>query len=543
MELETLTHAQLPAVHQPHRPKTTAEQLARLVSAGARALVPEEAAREYCFLPVSLHADTGGEFIFGLSACSEDVLRDLSKLLGRTIQCEAAPAEAIRSAIELAYRGHTDELLGLADCADGPKQPRLENADAETSEAAVPRLLSGILFRARRLESSDIHFEPMGEQRPYRVRFRVHGRLREDEDLRLSANVVSQLVRHLKVLCRSDISAPTAVVEGGFTKSVCGGRCRYRVSIVPGIMGESVVIRQLHSNFVASLQQLPAASREAFSVLGMSLVEVRRLESFLRLRGGVILTSGPTGSGKSTLLYAIAHYLNEEHRSIVSLEDPVEFILPGVRQTQVNQASGLDFADYLPAILRQDPDVILIGEIRNKKTAELALQAGLTGHLVCSTVHAGSCFEILPRLASMGVSDQLVDSAISLLIAQRLVACNCPHCARETSAPAFIRQIFSLPESARVTTSLGCPLCFHTGTAGRRAIFDMLSLDEYHQGLNKLEQQYNVRASTARVALLGKLHGFARPIKELLCSGIISPQTATEVLGIDSNFGQHGLWD
>ena len=345
------------------------------------------------------------------------------------------------------------------------------DSDAErlrdlASEAPVIRLVNQLIARAVETHASDVHIEPFEDR--LRVRYRYDGVLHEAEPppTRLTAAIVSRI----KIMARLDIAERRLPQDGRIRLTVRGHEIDLRVSTVPSLHGESVVLRVLDRSAVDL----------DFGKLGLPEGIVTDLRRLLDLPNGLVLVTGPTGSGKTTTLYAGLLQLNSIARNIVTVEDPIEYQLAGINQIQVKPQIGLDFVSLLRSILRQDPDVIMIGEIRDLETAEIAVQASLTGHLVLSTLHTNSAAATITRMRDMGVEDYLISATLKGVLAQRLVRRLCPHCKAAEPMPPVLVERFGLDRIAADAVyrpyyrAVGCGECRGNGYRGRRAIAELL---------------------------------------------------------------------
>jgi type IV pilus assembly protein PilB len=335
--------------------------------------------------------------------------------------------------------------------------------------ADVPELVDEIILAASFLGASDIHIEPKG--RFVKVAFRVDGILRDVTQL--PKTIEHPVINRLKVTSKLDISKNDAPQDGRIESKIRGRALNLRVSIFPTLHGEKAVIRILDSG-----RKMPKL--DDFGIRDEVLADFRKM---LHAPQGLILFTGPTGSGKTTLMYsALREILEEEEarRNIVTLEDPIEQVLEDINQSQVDAKRGLTFAMGLRTLLRQDPDIIMVGEIRDVETAQIALQAGQTGHLILSTIHANSAAAAFGRLIEMGVEPFLLVSAVSGIIAQRLVRRICPSCpVRKTPPAALLEQVGIPPEANRsFYEGAGCPECNNTGFSGRMAVLELLRMNE-----------------------------------------------------------------
>jgi len=385
---------------------------------------------------------------------------------GRPVAIEVGVPIEIEAALDRLY---PDSSAADADAVaelpnDAPLEEDAERLKDLASEAPVIRLVNQIIARAVETQASDIHFEPFADR--LRLRYRYDGILHEAEapPSRLTAAIVSRI----KIMARLDIAERRLPQDGRLQLAVRGQEVDFRVSIVPSLYGETVVLRVLDRNAVEF----------DFPKLGIAPGVVGQFEAALELPNGIVLVTGPTGSGKTTTLYTGLLRLNSVVRKIVTIEDPIEYQLAGINQIQVKPQIGLFFANLLRSILRQDPDVIMVGEIRDLETAEIAVQAALTGHLVLSTLHTNSAAATITRLRDMGLEDYLITAVLRGVLAQRLVRRLCLECRRAAPAPDEMVQRFDLGRLASGPITLwhpvGCPHCRGTGYRGRLAIAEFL---------------------------------------------------------------------
>ncbi|SFI66127.1 general secretion pathway protein E [Pseudomonas argentinensis] len=342
--------------------------------------------------------------------------------------------------------------------------PRIEDLLESDDEAPVIRLINGLFAQALQLQASDIHIETF--EQSLVVRLRIDGHLREV--LRPPRALSAMLVSRIKVMARLDIAEKRQPQDGRITLRAAGREVDVRVSTLPGIHGERVVMRVLDKQ--ASLLALPN--------LGMPPAVEQGLRACLGRPNGIVLSTGPTGSGKTTTLYASLNSLNDGSRNILTVEDPVEYAITGIGQTAINPRAGLTFASGLRAILRQDPDVIMLGEIRDRETAQIAVQASLTGHLVLSTLHTNSAVGAVTRLRDMGIEPFLIASCLRGVLAQRLVRRLCS-CAERRPLQAAERQL--MPELSGLDHSfhpVGCVQCQGSGYQGRLGLYEFIELDD-----------------------------------------------------------------
>ncbi len=395
--------------------------------------------------------------------------------VGRPVAIEIALPIELDAALGRLYPDE-DAAAGGADGetdAGAPLEDDAERLKDLASEAPVIRLVNQIISRAVETQASDIHIEPFENQ--LRVRYRYDGVLHEAEPppSRLTAAITSRI----KIMARLDIAERRLPQDGRIKLAVRGTEIDFRVSTIPSLYGETVVLRVLDRSAVAF----------DYARLGLPPAIVARLNTALDLPNGIVLVTGPTGSGKTTTLYTGLLGLNSVSRKVVTVEDPIEFQLRGINQIQVKPQIGLTFATLLRSILRQDPDVIMVGEIRDLETAQIAVQAALTGHLVLSTVHTNSAAATVTRLRDMGLEDYLMTAVLRGVLAQRLVRRLCPECRRAADAPPELVRRFGLDrraaarglasEAVTLWHAVGCSHCRQTGFRGRQAIAEFLQPD------------------------------------------------------------------
>ena len=406
-------------------------------------------------------ADPGDDF----------VVRSMEMALGKTVLPRAGLASDIESALERVYEKPKEEDEDAdpftADFGDFSEED-IEHLKDLASEAPVIRLVNTIMQRAVEQRASDIHIEPFADE--LKVRYRVDGILKEVDSppVRSTAAVISRI----KIMSKLNIAERRLPQDGRIPLRVQGKELDLRVSTVPTMFGESVVMRLLDKESV----------KFDFDTLGFMGSARKRLLSVLDMPYGIFLVTGPTGSGKSTTLYTALSRLNTAERKIITVEDPVEYQLPGINQIQVKASIGMTFSGALRAIVRQDPDIIMVGEMRDLETARIAVQSALTGHVVLSTLHTNDAASGVTRLLDMGVEDYLLTSTIAGILAQRLVRKLCPHC-REPYQPSdelSARFLDILPHGTTPTLHRpkGCEACNHTGFRGRLVITEILKMSD-----------------------------------------------------------------
>ncbi|PWK52934.1 GspE/PulE family protein [Pleionea mediterranea] len=384
----------------------------------------------------------------------------------------AKEADIIRN-IDLFYR-KTSEISSLAEELEGElgtdefELPTLADT-TDSDEAPVAKLLKSVFEEAVQLQASDVHIEP--DQDVIRIRLRVDGSLQEQ--VMKEKRIASALVLRLKLMCGLDISEKRKPQDGRFNIKVRGHSVDVRLSTMPVQNGESVVMRLLdQTSGILRLDEI-----------GMDGEILNQFRQLLRSQHGMVLVTGPTGSGKTTTLYSALSELNSPEKKIITIEDPVEYYLSRVNQVQVNTKIGLDFSRVLRAVLRQDPDIVLVGEMRDQETAEIGLRAAMTGHLVLSTLHTNDSISSALRLADMGAEPYLVASALRGIIAQRLVRRVCTYCAKDHQPDPQEHTWLESIKGAQLSNATfkhgdGCTQCNNTGYRGRVAIHEMLVLDD-----------------------------------------------------------------
>ena len=388
-----------------------------------------------------------------------ETLAAVRSATGLRVRAEIASETEIADALERYYGEEENEPAALA-AQDSESAAELEQLRDMASEAPVIRLVNAMIAQAVEKRSSDIHIEPF--EKEVKVRFRIDGVLQEQEPppRELKAAVISRI----KLMARLNIAERRLPQDGRIKMKTLGREVDLRVSTLPTLYGESVVMRLLDRS---------AGDFYDLRNLGFDTHMLARMEHFTSLPHGIFLVTGPTGSGKSTTLYSALKRINQSDKKIITIEDPVEYQMDGINQIHVNPQIGLTFAAGLRHIVRQDPDVIMVGEIRDYETAEVAIRAALTGHFVYSTLHTNDAPSAITRLTDMGVENYLICSSLVAVLAQRLVRVICPNC----KAPAGERLAPS-GEMIPVWRGQGCEKCFGTGYLGRVGIFEMMEMND-----------------------------------------------------------------
>ena len=436
-----------------------------VVSAQARDRVPERLARRFGVLPLAI-----SDSLLDV-ATSNPYDLDCEQLLafatGRRVRMSLAAPDRILERIEEVY-APVDRVSKLLDrTANAALQPVIEKVDdtdvdlsEKEAERPVIKLVDHIVAEGIAMGASDIHLES-GET-GIAVRYRIDGMLKEVMTLPKAVGI--PLVSRIKIMSQMDIADRLRPQGGRARVAIDGARVDLRVSTLPASHGEKVVIRILDSR---------AALRSVES-LGLDPVDGPRMQKLLEVREGLILVTGPTGSGKTTTLYAALRLLQHRGVNIITVEDPVEYRIPGIVQVQIHEKAGLTFASALRSVLRQDPDVVLIGEIRDRETAAIAIQASLTGHLVFATLHTNDACSSIVRLTDLGVDPVKLAGALKGVVAQRLIRRLCPTCKLVANAGVPRRLVGAIPESSMIHISMGCKDCSMTGYSGRVAVTEVL---------------------------------------------------------------------
>jgi type II secretory ATPase GspE/PulE/Tfp pilus assembly ATPase PilB-like protein/8-oxo-dGTP pyrophosphatase MutT (NUDIX family) len=475
-------------------------------SPGAIDVVPESLARRYRILP--LDASVSRLEIATANPYDADCERTLGFWAGRTVGISLAPPLIIAERIDAAYgrkpRGGADS-------------PRAEESSVET--VAVPpvgnpgepvvRLVDRIVARGITDRASDIHLEP--SEQGMAVRYRVDGLLRDVMVLPKAVGI--PLVSRIKIMATMDIADRLRPQGGHATVTVDGARVDLRVSTLPASHGEKVVIRILDTR--SAVRSLEA--------LGLDSVDGPRMRRLLDVREGLVLVTGPTGSGKTTTLYAALLEIQRRGVNVITVEDPVEYRIPGIVQVQINEKAGLTFASALRSILRQDPDVILIGEIRDRETAAIAIQAALTGHLVFATLHTNDACSSITRLTDLGVDSAKLAAALKGVVAQRLIRKLCSDCRMVANSGAPTRLRASVAADAMVYVPVGCERCSMTGYRGRLAVTEIVIAD------TELERGIADNASVDSLSAAAR-HGGARSLWDSGVTRLLAGETSGDEL-------------
>jgi len=398
-------------------------------------------------------------------------LDSLKTLTGLRLKPVLAPSEAIQREMKkrLGVGADTIGTLDEEKPFEVVDEDKLEDTDLDSAaeDASIIRFVNQVLRDAIELRASDIHLEPFEDE--FRIRYRIDGVLQYVPVPAQLKRFQPAIVSRVKILSHLNIAEKRLPQDGRIKIRLDAAEVDIRVSVIPMLHGEAVVMRLLRQN----------ATLMGMGELGMDPREYKCFKHVLELPHGIILVTGPTGSGKTSTLYTALSEINDAVRKIITIEDPVEYQLKGVNQIQVSEKAGLTFARGLRSILRHDPDVILVGEIRDKETAQIAVQSSLTGHLVFSTLHTNDAPGAVTRLVDMGVEPYLVASSLEAVLAQRLVRVLCKHCKVVDDSPTArtLKVQLGIPPETTIYKSVGCRECRNTGFHGRRAIFEWMDSD------------------------------------------------------------------
>ncbi len=453
------------------------------INGSAVALVSEDLCRKHTILPIDLIGDT-----LLVAMCSPDdvmTLDDLQMVTGHQIKPVIATKEDIEEAINRCHQLAETISEDFADLGDSD----VDQLAVASEDAPVIKLVNLIISQAVEDRASDIHIEP--QEHDLRVRYRIDGVLHEI--MRSPKQIQSAILSRLKLMAGMDIAENRKPQDGRCALSVKGRGVDFRVATLPTVYGERVVLRILEKGSIT-----------------LKLEEMGFLPDSLKLFSkafnkpyGSILVTGPTGSGKSTTLYATLNVLNIEGKNIVTIEDPVEYRLKGINQVQINSKAGLTFARGLRAVLRTSPDIVMVGEIRDRETAQIAIEAALTGHLVLSTLHTNDAPGAISRLTEMGIAPFLVSSAITCVQAQRLARRLCSECKEAYEPPEELLDRYKLPKdgSTKLYKAIGCSKCNDTGYKGRIGLYEVMLMDE------EIEKLTVERATSEEIKKVAIAHG------------------------------------
>lgn len=491
-----------------------------IADAEALALVPQELAKRHRLLPLSFDARANTLTIAIADVNDVVALDTLRGLLADDILIETLLAgdSEIARAIDQ-YYGYQLSIDGiLHEIETGEVDFRSLASTSDEYSQPVVRLIDALLSNAVKRDASDIHFEP--EAAFLRIRYRVDGMLRQVRALHKS--YWAAMAVRIKVIAGLNIAETRAPQDGRISLNISGRQVDFRVSAQPTIHGENIVLRVLD-------RQKGIVPLEA---LGLSEVQLDLLKLMIARPEGLILVTGPTGSGKTTTLYSILNHINAEGLNIMTLEDPVEYPMAMIRQTSVSESAKLDFANGVRAMLRQDPDIILVGEVRDADTASMAFRAAMTGHQVYSTLHTNTAIGAIPRLFDLGITPEIMTGNIIGVVAQRLVRTLCPHCKEAYPPEPLEARLLGLPPERATPTlyrAVGCPRCDFQGYRGRTAIMELVRMD------GDMDELLARRASQREIRNAARAKGFralAEDGARRVLDGITSLDELTRVVDL-----------
>jgi type IV pilus assembly protein PilB len=473
-------------------------------------LISENLARKHTLIPVQRE---GNLLIIAMTDPMDlFALDDVRISTGLEVKPGIATRREILDAIDRYYGGESTEkaVEDLKKEFDLDKISEIENEFLDDiSNAPVVRFINSIIQHAIRMKASDIHIEPM--EKNLRIRFRLDGELQEI--MNASKSPHSAIVTRIKIMGRMDIAEKRIPQDGRVETTIDGKDVDLRLSILPTVYGEKVVIRLLGRNDLMLSK----------SQLGFNEKNIELFDKIIKSPNGIILVTGPTGSGKTTTLYAVLRELNKINKNIITVEDPVEYRLEGINQVQVNNKAGLTFANGLKSILRQDPDIIMIGEIRDAETAQIAVRAAITGHLVLSTIHTNDSASTISRLVDMGIEPYLVSSSVVGIVAQRLVRKICPNCRFAYMPDQYEMKLLSLKSQQPIYKGKGCSSCNNTGYKGRTSIHEVMVVNR------EIRELIECRASIDQLRSLSMGFG-TTTLKENCISLVLEGTTTVEEL-------------
>ncbi|NLI91857.1 MAG: type II/IV secretion system protein [Peptococcaceae bacterium] len=474
--------------------------------------ISEELARKHMLIPVAIQGDR--LCVAMADPTNGSALEDVKLFSGCQIIPVLADKEEIRIAIRECFTvGRTETELSGSNSTPFNRW-KVDEGSEDAQEAPVIRLVDSLIRQAILEEASDIHWEPKEEN--FQVRFRIDGRLEIKTVLPLG--IAGSIIARLKVMGGMDVTERRIPQDGRIIPDLPGKKIDIRVSSFPTVCGEKAVTRILDDQ----------TAQRSLAELGMRKEVEEGVRKLLQQPFGLILVSGPTGSGKTTTLYALLRELSSESRNIVSIEDPVEYRIPGINQAQVNTRIGFDFAGGLRAVLRQDPDIIMVGEIRDKETARIATAAALTGHLVLSTVHTNTAGEAVSRMLDMEIEPYLVAASVSGVIAQRLVRKLCTDCRQQVPVSPEMKKAYGWENVSCVFEPKGCIKCRGTGYSGRVGIHEYLP---YDQTIKELVMQKSNAAFIEKTACQAGMLTLWQDALQKVVQGMTSIQ---EVVGLSA---------
>lgn len=419
-------------------------------------IIPENIAKKYNV--IAIDADETEIIAATSDPLNIFAIEDIKIITGKEVRLLSSPKSEVERAINKVYSN-------IVEYSSNSKE-EVDLFNSEIMDSPIVKTVNWIIENAINAKASDIHIEPLEGR--VKVRFRLDGQLKEI--MSLEKKDLNAIVARIKILSSLDIAKKRVPQDGRILTKVNGIDIDLRVSTLPTVNGEKIVIRVLDKS----------ANNISRNNLGLDESDEKKLRRIISKPHGIILSTGPTGSGKSTTLYSILKELNDESRNIITIEDPVEFSIEGINQVNVNYKTGLTFSYGLRSILRQDPDVIMVGEIRDAETSKIAMRAAITGHLVLSTLHTNDAPSTIIRLIDMGIEPYLIATSIVGVISQRLIRIVCPNCSENYEASSYEKKLLNIDvnEKVIIKRKIGCNKCNKTGYKGRVGVFEIMEIDQ-----------------------------------------------------------------
>ncbi|KAF5054588.1 Type II/IV secretion system protein [anaerobic digester metagenome] len=435
------------------------------VNKEAARIISEKLARRTNSIPVQFSGDK--LLVAMMDPLNIFDIEDIELEAGMKVEASFATKSQITESIDKFMSSRNTELAAseiTSNLSSEIESSGDKSEDKYINNSPVVKLVNSLVEQALKMKASDIHIEPLMDK--VRVRFRIDGDLHETLEIPIKSH--SAIVTRIKVMAGMNISEKRLPQDGRIEMNVDAASIDMRISVLPTVYGEKIVLRILNrNNFLKSKFEL-----------GLTNENLEKFDSIMECPNGIILVAGPTGSGKTTTLYAYLNELNKINKNIITVEDPVEYKIYGINQLQANSKIGLSFASGLRSILRQDPDIIMIGEIRDEETAEIAVRAAITGHLVISTIHTNDAPSAIIRLQDMGIKTFLVAASLRGVISQRLVKKICTNCKEEYLSSSFENNLLELNDSVVLCKGAGCSKCYNTGFSGRIGIHEVMKVDQ-----------------------------------------------------------------
>ncbi|TAL21960.1 MAG: type II secretion system protein GspE [Nitrospirae bacterium] len=482
------------------------------IASGVVDMVPEALARKHKVFPLEIK---DGRLILAM-ADPLDIfaIDEIKRIVKMPVDAVVITESELLKALDKHYRGEMEEVIKAADVYSPEKEKIIATAEAMTEDTPIVKLVNTVLTQAVKDRASDVHIEPYAES--LRVRFRIDGKLHDimSPPKHLHAGMISRV----KILSGMDIAEKRIPQDGRFPINIEGRQFDIRSSTLPTLHGEKIVMRLLEKT--AGLPQL------RLSELGFSEPLLSSYENLITKPYGFILSTGPTGSGKTTTMYSSLRNISAAEKNIITVEDPIEYNLPDINQVQVNPKAGLTFASGLRSILRQDPDIIMIGEIRDVETASIATHAALTGHLVLSTLHTNEAVGAIARLIDMGVEPFLITSSLIGVLGQRLIVRVCPYCKESYTGEEDILKRIGIKGKILLHRGKGCSECRFTGYLGREGLFELLVITE---GIKRLIVE---KAPASEIKTQAIKEGFRTMREEGLLKVVEGITTLEEVMRV-----------